>query len=78
MLFVAMAWREKKGAGLRGEREGLEPPCMEGGRGWRCVERQEKKIGTQIRSFRVALTGGGVDARAAAVPSLPPPPSSQW
>lgn len=31
MLFVAMAWLEKaKGAGLRGDRKGMEPPCMEG------------------------------------------------
>lgn len=47
-----------------------------GKRGWRCVGRQEEKKSVHKSDlFCVALTGGGVDARAAAVPPPPPPPA---
>lgn len=40
-------------------------------------EAGERKSVHKSDLFCVALTGGGVDARAAAVPPLPPPPARQ-
>lgn len=79
MLFVSygVAWKAEEGAGQRGGRECGEPPCMEGRKDGGAWEALENKSVHKSDLFCVALTGGGVEARAAAAPPPPPPPTRQ-